>query len=116
MTPLGRYLVAEMHECDAAHLDDEEYLRARCVEAAVAMGARVVGQTSHHYAPVGVTVVVLLAESHLIFHTWPEHRAASVDIFVCGGTTDPVRARDFMAQAVGARRVEDVGVAHPAVR
>jgi len=108
MTTLGRYLVAEMHECDAAHLDDEAYLRAQCRAAAVEMGARIVGEASHHYAPVGVTIVIMLAESHLIFHTWPERRAASVDIFVCGGAAAPERARDFLARAVSAERVTDV--------
>jgi len=108
MSSLGRYLVAEMYECDPARLDDEAYLREQCAAAAVAMGARIVGQTSHHYAPIGVTVVVMLAESHLIFHTWPERRAAAVDVFVCGGAADPLRARDFLARAVAAGRVTDV--------
>jgi S-adenosylmethionine decarboxylase len=108
MSTLGRYLVTEMHECDAARLDDEAYLREQCAAAAVEMGARVVGETSHRYAPVGVTVVIVLAESHLIFHTWPERRAASVDIFVCGGSARPERARDFLARAVSAARVTDV--------
>lgn len=105
---LGRYLVAEMHECSTEHLDDEVYLRARCDEAARAMGAEVVSVNSHHYMPVGITVVVILAESHLVFHTWPELAAASVDIFVCGEGAQPRRARDLLAQAVEAGRVTDV--------
>ena len=106
--PLGRYLVTEMHECSTEHLDDEEFLKARAVEAARAMGAQVVSAHSHHYAPIGVTVVVILAESHLIFHTWPELASASVDIFVCGEGAQPRRARDLLAEAVGARRLRDV--------
>ena len=112
MTTLGRYLVAEMHDCDRARLDDEGYLRAQCVAAAGAMGARVVGEHSHRYEPVGITVVVMLAESHIILHTWPERAAASVDIFVCGAA-DPARARDALAHAVGARRIVDLTVAAP---
>ena len=108
MPPLGRYLVAEMHECSSDRLDDEGFLTARCVEAAHVMGATVVSHHSHHYAPIGVTVVVILAESHLVVHTWPERNAASIDVFMCGERADARRARDFMAAALGAGRVTDV--------
>jgi S-adenosylmethionine decarboxylase proenzyme len=80
------------------------------VAAALAMGARVVGQHSHRYTPIGVTVVVLLAESHLALHSFPEHGAATLDVFVCGSVADPARARAALARALGARRVVELAV------
>lgn len=108
--PLGRYVIAEFRGCDVAKLDDLPFLREQCVAAALAMGATVVGQHGHHYEPHGVTIVVLLAESHLVFHSWPEHAAASVNAFVCGTTADPARARDFLARALAAERVVELAV------
>jgi spermidine synthase len=111
--PLGRHMVAEFRECTAGRLDDEPWLCAQAVAAAQACGARVVKTESHRYTPFGVTVVVILAESHLILHTWPEHAAAAVDAFVCGPSADLPKARDFLAQALGAGRIVDLEVRRP---
>jgi S-adenosylmethionine decarboxylase len=103
-TTLGIQLLVELYGCDAARLDDEEFLRAHGAKAAETMGATVVAVHSHRFEPVGVSVVVVLAESHLALHTWPEHRTASVDIFVCSRQTDPHRAKDHLADSLHAER------------
>jgi S-adenosylmethionine decarboxylase proenzyme len=107
---LGRHLLAELYDCDAGRLDDEPFLRARCVAAAREMGARVVGEHGLRYGPLGVTVVVILAESHLTLHTWPERGAAALDVFVCGPSADPARALGLLVEALGARRVTELAV------
>jgi len=109
METLGRHLVVEYYGCDEAKLDAEDVVRAGLLAAANAVGATVVGQAFHRYAPQGVTGVVLIAESHLSVHTWPESGYAAVDVFTCGGL-DPRSAFAVLGRALGAReaRVQEV--------
>jgi S-adenosylmethionine decarboxylase len=100
---LGRHLIAEFYGCDHAVLDDEAVIKAAIEQAAVDVGATVVATASHKYAPQGVTATVLIAESHVSIHTWPEHGYAAVDIFTCGGL-DPEPGFRGLAAALGAAR------------
>lgn len=81
---LGRHLLVEYTGCDAAVLADLEQVTATMLEAARASGATVVTHSFHHFSPHGVSGAVIIAESHLAIHTWPEHRFAAVDFFTCG--------------------------------
>ncbi|MGH7228214.1 MAG: S-adenosylmethionine decarboxylase family protein [Nitrospiraceae bacterium] len=64
-------------------LTDNEALVATCQRMAEATGLRVVAQTVHAYVPHGVSVALLLAQSHIVVSTWPEHRLATVDLAAC---------------------------------
>jgi S-adenosylmethionine decarboxylase len=70
---------------DAAILTDEQGLLSVMRDAAAAGHATVVGQTSAVFPNGAVTAVLLLAESHLSVHTWPEHNFATFDVLTCGG-------------------------------
>ena len=86
-------------ECRRDLLDDLSFVQEALVGAANAMGATVVGQTFHKFAPQGVTGVVAIAESHLCIHTWPEHGYAAVDVFSCGENVDPhIAAQELAAR------------------
>ncbi len=100
---LGRHLIAEYYGCDPVALDDVDGVRALMVAAAGAVGATVLHVTAHRYAPQGVTATVVIAESHLSIHTWPEHGYAAVDIFTCGGL-DPRPGFAVVRDALGARQ------------
>jgi S-adenosylmethionine decarboxylase len=104
---LGKHLLLELYQCDRALLDDEEFLRSECVNAARAMGASVIGVHSHRFQPVGLSVVVILAESHLALHTWPEHATASADIFVCNPVADLQRAKRHLSACLRSRHVSE---------
>ena len=97
MNALGLHLVLELMECRRDLLDDLSFVQEALVGAARAMGATVVGQTFHKFAPQGVTGVVAIAESHLCIHTWPEHGYAAVDVFSCGENVDPHIAAQELA-------------------
>lgn len=101
----GRHVLAELTGVDPALLDDEPALRAATAAALAEAGATVVQVVAHRFAPHGVTVLALLAESHASLHTWPERGAAFVDVFTCGGTADPERAVALLAGRLGARVV-----------
>lgn len=84
MTALGYHLLAEFTGCDPASLADLERVTAAMLGAAKASGATIITHNFHHFSPHGVSGAVIIAESHLAIHTWPEHAFAAVDFFTCG--------------------------------
>jgi S-adenosylmethionine decarboxylase len=86
----GLHLTADLHDCRCSSqwLVDAKALGAVCRKAATAAGLQPVGELFQSFpatpqGPGGVTATVLLAESHLCVHTWPELRAATLDVYVC---------------------------------
>ena len=86
----GLHLTADLShcQCDAGWLTDAPRLLARCTREVAGAGLQVVNQLAHTFpatdhGPGGVTATVLLAESHLCVHTWPEQRGVTVDVYVC---------------------------------
>ncbi len=69
------------------------------VESAQNAGATVINSTFHHFSPFGVSGVVVIQESHLAIHTWPEFQYAAVDLFTCGESVDPWISFDFLKKA-----------------
>jgi S-adenosylmethionine decarboxylase len=91
-SPVGTHLLADLHGVDAELLQDGSALESLLRRAAEVAGARVLYSHFHSFgAGDGVTGVVLLAESHISIHTWPESGLAAADIFMCG-LADPGRA------------------------
>ncbi len=88
--PLGRHLIVEIYTKDREFLNDEKRIMKALEEAANAGEVTIVGRTSATFNPHGVTAVLLLAESHISIHTWPEYGYAAVDIFTCGGNPDKI--------------------------
>ncbi len=103
MDALGRHLLLELRECNKAVLDDLKYLENALVSAAREAGATVLDKSFHQFAPQGVSGVVLIAESHLSLHTWPEHAYAAVDIFTCGTTVKIEVAADVLIRQLGSK-------------
>ena len=73
--------------------------------AARVSGATIVSDTFHHFSPHGVSGAVIIAESHLAIHTWPEYGYAAVDLFTCGDTVDGEQAFRSLKDALGAEQV-----------
>jgi S-adenosylmethionine decarboxylase proenzyme len=96
MTNLGTHLLIELWSCDKDKLDKLGYLEETMSQAAGTAGATVLKSVFQDFNPQGVSGVVVIAESHLTIHTWPEHAYAAVDIFTCGTTVDPWRAAEFL--------------------
>ena len=101
----GLHLTADLHgcACDAALLTDAQRLGVLCVQAVQAAGLQAVAQLFHRFpdtaqGPGGVTATVLLAESHLCVHTWPEQTAVTLDVYVCNfGGDHSAKAQALMA-------------------
>jgi len=111
---LGRHLLVDIGGAEAALLDDAGFVRATLIEAARAAGATIVASTFHKFAPIGVSGVVVIAESHLAIHTWPEHGFAAVDLFTCGASLDAEAALELIRRRFGAAWLEQRDIARGA--
>ncbi len=102
----GLHLTADLQGCQAgqAALTEPDALRNLCLQAVAGSGLQQVGELFHRFpSPGGVTGVVLLAESHLAVHTWPELDAVTLDVYVCNLHADnSARAEALMAELVTA--------------
>ncbi|WP_220039945.1 adenosylmethionine decarboxylase [Nonomuraea aridisoli] len=96
----GRHVLGEIYGVDPGLLNDEERLCALLREALTEAKATVLDVRSHHFAPQGVTVMALLAESHASCHTYPEYGCAYVDFFTCGTAADPAEALHNLSKAL----------------
>ena len=103
MNALGKHLLLELKDCNEEALNDLGFLRNTLVEAANDCGATVLGESFHPFNPHGVSGVVIIAESHLSVHTWPEYRYAAVDIFTCGDSVQPEKAAKVLIEKLGAK-------------
>ncbi len=99
MHTVGRHLIAEFYGCDCGLLNDPEAIRERMIQAAVRTGVTMVGEVFHQFAPQGVSGTIVIAESHMSVHTWPEKGYAAVDIFTCGGI-DPRPGFELLAETL----------------
>jgi S-adenosylmethionine decarboxylase len=98
MTALARHVLAEYYGCNPVILDDPEFLAPILEGAVIAAKATVIKTCLHQFAPQGVSGVVILAESHLAVHTWPEHGYAAVEIFTCGDTAMPEAGHEYLLE------------------
>jgi spermidine synthase len=83
-TALGNHILVEFMNCDPNIMNDVAGIERDMVAAAQKAGATVINSTFHHFSPWGVSGVVVIQESHLAIHTWPEYGYAAVDLFTCG--------------------------------
>ena len=101
---LGRHILAEFYECDPGVLNDPEVIERHMNAAADVSGATIVQSVFHQFSPHGVSGVVVVQESHLAVHTWPEYGFAAVDYFSCG-PVDAEAAFRLLEERFGAERV-----------
>ena len=104
MQALGRHLLLELFDCDPEAINSLDIVKASMVEAAKRAQATIVDVVFHEFNPFGISGVVVIAESHLAIHTWPEYRYAAADVFSCGETLQPQVAVDYLVEQLGATR------------
>ncbi|WP_342525124.1 adenosylmethionine decarboxylase [Chryseomicrobium sp. FSL W7-1435] len=105
METMGRHIIAELWECDFDKLNDMNFIEQTFVDAALKSGAEVREVAFHKFAPQGVSGVVIISESHLTIHSFPEHGYASIDVYTCGDL-DPTIAANYIAEALNAKTRE----------
>ncbi len=103
MNALGRQLLLELKDCDEKILNDVDFLKSTLLAAANECGATILGDSFHRFSPQGVSGVVIIAESHIFIHTWPEYGYAAVDIFTCGDSVQPGKAAELLIERIGGK-------------
>lgn len=101
---VGTQVVLDLYDCESGHLDDLPWVKATLVSAAHLAGATIVETVFHKFAPWGISGVVVIAESHLAVHIWPEKRYAAVDVFTCGTKVRTEAAIAFLTREFHSKR------------
>ena len=99
MNALGMHILVEYYNCSSEILNDVTIIENSMVEAAKAADATVINSSFHHFSPYGVSGVVVIQESHLAIHTWPEYGYAAVDLFTCGDEINPWICFEYLKKA-----------------
>lgn len=89
MEALGKQILVEYYDCNQSKINDVSYIENSLIQATKASKATIISHNFHKFSPYGISGVVVIAESHVAIHTWPEYNYAAVDIFTCGDTIDP---------------------------
>ncbi|ASK62996.1 S-adenosylmethionine decarboxylase proenzyme [Virgibacillus phasianinus] len=110
MDTMGRHVIAELWECNINKLNDMGLIERIFVDAALKAGAEIREVAFHKFAPHGVSGVVIISESHLTIHSFPEHGYASIDVYTCGDIIDPHVAAEHIASSLEAKTCEKVEV------
>ena len=98
--PIGRHLIVEYYACPGEILDNTDLIEELMKEAALASGAHIRSSNFHKFDPIGVSGVIIIQESHLTIHTWPDQGYAAVDIFTCGDSVDPWKAYEALKNSL----------------
>jgi S-adenosylmethionine decarboxylase len=105
MNELGRHILAEIYGCDAEILNNKEFIETIMVDSALKAGAEIREVAFHKFSPQGISGVVIISESHLTIHTWPELGYAAVDVFTCGDRINPWNACNYMTEKFNAKNM-----------
>ncbi len=108
MKALGNHVLAELFDCDQNILNDAESVEMYLKSAAITCGATIVNSIFHTFNPHGVSGVVVIAESHLAIHTWPEYSFAAIDVFTCGQSINPWLAIRQLKKYLKAKSIKTV--------
>lgn len=110
MEIMGRQIIAELWDCNIDILNDIELIERIFVNAALEAGAEIREVAFHQFAPHGVSGVVIISESHLTIHSFPEHGYASIDVYTCGNKVDPIVAVEYIARSLESKVSEKIEI------
>jgi len=101
----SQHLLVELFDCNTDALENQSLLTELLEAAATAANVTIVKSVFHQYSPQGITGIVIIEESHLSIHTWPEYAYASVDFYTCGDG-HPEKALNIIKKGLNAQRAE----------
>lgn len=103
---LGYQTMVELYGCDRHLIDDEQIVERILLELTDLIQLTVVNSVIHHFSPIGVSGVVVIEESHVAIHTWPEHNYVAIDFFTCNEQYDISKGVTFLKEKFKAKQVE----------
>lgn len=101
---MGDHYLLNLYGCDSSKLDDESFLKDMIGQAITEGNLTLLNMIAHKFEPQGVTIVALLAESHISIHTWPENGTAAVDVYTCGDKADPEATCEYIRKQLNTTR------------
>jgi S-adenosylmethionine decarboxylase len=104
---LGYQKTIDFYGCSTEKINSCNYVETKLLEAARLMQLTVVNATIHKFSPIGVSGVIVIEESHIAIHTWPEHHYVALDIFTCNSSYELEKGIDFLTQAFEAQKIEE---------
>ncbi|HDQ93261.1 MAG TPA: adenosylmethionine decarboxylase [Synergistetes bacterium] len=107
---LGRHILVEAYDCDREALDNIRELQEAMETAAEKAGATVVESAFRKFQPHGISGVLVISESHLTIHTWPEFGYAAIDLFTCGCNADPWKAFEHLSTYLKSSRTTSIEI------
>ncbi len=116
MDALGIHILVEFYSCSESVLNDPGFIEQEMIRAAELIEATVITSSSHAFSPHGVSAVVVISESHLTMHTWPEHGYAAVDLFFCTKKIDPWLAIEHLKEILEAEHSTSVELKRGSMR
>jgi len=100
----GVHLIAEFW--NGRIIEDKKEIKKILISAVEKANCTPLNIVIHKFEPQGITGVVLLAESHLTLHSWPEYNYVAIDIFTCGDRAVPDKALDYLKEIFAPEKVE----------
>jgi len=104
---VGAHILADFWGCRFEKLDDAELLMGYLRQAAESAKMTILGEEAYKFTPQGFTGLLLLSESHISIHTYPERGYAAIDVFTCGGGMTQL-AIDFLKEALQPTHVNEM--------
>jgi S-adenosylmethionine decarboxylase len=108
MEALGKQILVEYYDCEQSKINDVSYVENSLIQATKASNATIISHNFHKFSPYGISGVVVIAESHVAIHTWPEYNYAAVDIFTCGDTIDPWIIQEHLKEFFESKNVSSM--------
>lgn len=99
---IGRHAIADLYNCNSLNLDNLDYIKNLILQSAKEANLTVVNSVFHKFNPIGISGVLILSESHLTIHTWPEYNYVAIDVFTCGKKINPTEACEIIAKKFNA--------------
>lgn len=103
---LGLHILADLYGVNPDLIDKVEDIRHLLESAVKVAGLTKISSHYYQFQPHGATGVVLLAESHISIHTWPEHGLATVDVYTCGDPLKAYRSMEYIVSVLEPTRVD----------
>ena len=98
---LGQHLIIDLYTCDEGKINDLSYVEETLVQATIEGKMHEIFHQFHKFQEQGVSGVVVVSESHLSIHTWPEYKYAAIDLFACGNQVDLESSLNYILKRFG---------------
>ena len=103
ITPLGKHFLVELYDCDQNIINSKEEMETIMRAIAINCKTTIIDTKFHHFSPHGISGVILIAESHLTVHTWPEYKYVALDFFTCNIELDLITDLDMIKKLFKAK-------------